>query len=261
MTRRGHDAGLRLFAKETLEDVRARESGGAAVAQLMKQRREKMQPLAQAALSESTKEARTAAVDQLEMQGGAVALPVLRQVLYGDPSREVRRRAALALAWMGDAEVIDRFVVMVQGRSGNDEDAKTAVYALGVLGDVRGAEALLAAFVDGWKPGVIAESMRTLGLAILQPAVNLAEVRPEALERQALRGLFEKFPAEALARELLDRVEASRERPDFIERATVYLRLAAENKDAGKKVAARLTELPAVAGDKALSRLAKKVLG
>lgn len=260
LTRKGHDAGLRLFAKETLEDVRARESGEAAVAELLRQRREKVQPLAQAALSESTKEARAKAVDALADQG-AVAMPALRQVLYGDPSREVRREAAQALARMGDADVIDRFVLLVQGRSGYDDEAKTAVYALGMLGDVRGAEALLAAFADGWKPGVVAEAMRTLGLALLQPAVNLAEVRPEALERQALRGLFEKFPAQELAKELLGRVDAAQGRPDFVERATVYLKLAAENPVAGKQVAARLMALPAASGDKALSKLAKKVLG
>ena len=260
LTRKGHDAGLRLFAKETLEDVRARESGEAAVAELLRQRREKVQPLAQAALSESTKEARAKAVDVLADQG-AVAMPALRQVLYGDPSREVRREAAQALARMGDADVIDRFVLLVQGRSGYDDEAKTAVYALGMLGDVRGAEALLAAFADGWKPGVVAEAMRTLGLALLQPAVNLAEVRPEALERQALRGLFEKFPADDLMLELLTRVDAALGRPDFVERATVYLKLAAENPVAGKQVAARLMALPAASGDKALSKLAKKVLG
>ncbi|RKH36134.1 HEAT repeat domain-containing protein [Corallococcus praedator] len=260
MTRSGHDAGLRLFARETLEDVRAREAGEVAVAELMRVRREKVQPLAQAALSESTKEARAAAVDKLA-DHGAVAMPVLRQVLYGDPSREVRRDAAQALARMGDSEVIDRFVNMVQARSGNDDEAKTAVYALGMLGDVRGAEALLAAFADGWKPGVVAESMRTLGLALLQPALALAEARPEVLERQALRGLFETFPTVPLAKELLARVEASLDHPDLVDRAGVYLKLAAQNPAAGKQVAARLLELPAVSGDKTLVRLAKKVLG
>lgn len=258
-TRKGHDAGLRLFAKETLEDVHARETGEAAVAELLKRRREKAVPLVQAALSETTKEARGVAVGRLAELGSA-ALPALRQVLHADPSREVRREAAEALARMGDAEVIDRFVQMVQGRSHDDVEAKHAVYALGMLGDVRGAEALLVAFADGWKPGVVAEALRTLGLALLQPALNLAETRPEVLERQALRGLFEKFNTDALAKELLARVEASRGHPDLIDRAAVYLKVAAQNTAVGKQVAARLLALPAVADDKALSKLAKKLL-
>jgi hypothetical protein len=157
---------------------------------------------------------------------------------------------------------LERFVASVEARGGDDEEAKTATYALGVLGDVRGAETLLAAFVDGWKPGVVSESLKTFGLAMLAPAVRLAEVRPEAVERQALRNLFEKFPADALAEELLQRVRASREHPEFLARCAVYLKLAAENAHgAGKHVAQVLLGVPEVAADKALSRTAKKLLG
>ncbi|MFP2928007.1 HEAT repeat domain-containing protein, partial [Pyxidicoccus sp. 3LG] len=245
-----------------LEDVRARESGPEAVATLLKVRRERIQPQAQRALTDSTKEGRSHAVDQLEGLGLTVAWPVLRQVFYGDPSREVRRRAAMALAWLGDSEVLDRYVGLVEARAADTEEAKTAVYALGVLGDVRGAETLLAAFADGWKPGVVAESLRTFGLAMLGPAVRLAEIRPEAVERQALRNLFETFPADALAAELLARVEAAREHPEFLARCSVYLKLAAENAHgAGKQVAAALMDIPAVTADKALSRVVKRLLG
>lgn len=262
LTRKGHDAGLRLYACEVLEDVRAREAGPEAVAALLRTRRERIHPHAQRALTESTKDARVGAVDQLEAMGLSVAWPVLRQVLYGDPSREVRRRAAMALAWLGDSEVLDRFVGSVEARAGDDEEAKTATYALGVLGDVRGAETLLAAFVDGWKPGVVAESLRAFGLAMLGPAVRLAEARPEAVERQALRNLFETFPADALAELLLQRVEATREHPEFLARCGVYLKLAAQNAHgAGKPVATALLNLPAVAADKTLARAAKKALG
>lgn len=262
LTRKGHDAGLRLYAREVLEDVRARESGPEAVAALLKTRRERIHPHAQRALTESTKEARRAAVDQLESLGLTAAWPALRQVLYGDPAREVRHRAAMALAWLGDSEVLERFVGSVESRAGDDEEAKTATYALGVLGDVRGAETLLAAFVDGWKPGVVSESLRTFGLAMLYPTVRLAELRPEAVERQALRNLFEKFPADALTEVLLQRVEASRTHPEFLARCGVYLKLAGENAHgAGKSVATALLAIPEVAADKALSRVAKKVLG
>jgi hypothetical protein len=262
LTRKGHDAGLRLFAREVLEDVRAREASPEAMSALLKTRRERIHAYAQRALTEPTKEARRGAVDQLEGVGLTVAWPVLRQVLYGDPAREVRNRAAMALAWLGDAEVLERYVASVEARGGDDEEAKTATYALGVLGDVRGAETLLAAFVDGWKPGVVSESLKTFGLAMLGPAVRLAEVRPEAVERQALRNLFEKFPADALAEELLNRVKTSRAHPEFLARCAVYLKLAAENAHgAGKPVAQVLLGVPEVAADKALSRTAKKLLG
>jgi hypothetical protein len=108
----------------------------------------------------------------------------------------------------------------------------------------------------------VSESLRSFGLAMLHPAVRLAEVRPEAVERQALRNLFEKFPADELTELLLQRVEASREHPEFLERCGVYLKLAGENTHgAGKKVAAALQAIPAVAGDKTLSRAVKKALG
>ncbi|NOK11220.1 HEAT repeat domain-containing protein [Corallococcus exercitus] len=259
LTRGGHDMGLRLFARETLEDVQARETGEKAVAELARRRKDKAVPLMQAALSETTKDARGAAVALLA-DLGTVAMPVLRQVLHSDPSREVRREAAEALARLGDAEVLDRFVDMVQGRGHDDVEAKHAVYALGMLGDVRGAEALLLAFADGWKPGVVAESMRALGLALLRPALNLAETRPEVLERQALRGLFEAFDPPILAKELLARVVRSLPHVDLLTRAAAYLKVAAVNPAVGKAVAARLMEVPAVAGDRALAKAAKKLL-
>ncbi|MBZ4372835.1 HEAT repeat domain-containing protein [Corallococcus sp. AS-1-6] len=259
LTRAGHDMGLRLFARETLEDVQARESGEKAVAELARRRKGKAVPLMQAALSETTKDARAAAVALLA-DLGTVAMPVLRQVLNSDPAREVRREAAEALARMGDADVLGRFVDMVQGRGHDDVEAKHAVYALGMLGDVRGAEALLLAFADGWKPGVVAEAMRTLGLALLRPALDLAEARPELLERQALRGLFEAFDPPILAKELLARVLKASVHVDLLKRAEVYLKVAAVNPAVGKAVAARLMELPAVAGDRALAKAAKKLL-
>ncbi|NTX66080.1 HEAT repeat domain-containing protein [Myxococcus sp. CA051A] len=262
MTRKGHDAGLRLHAREVLNDVQARETGPASIAALAKVRQGRIRPLAQRALSEPTREARLAAVDQLEGLGLTQAWPVLRQVFYGDPSNEVRRRAAMALAWLGDSEVLDKYVHSVEARDTDDEEAKTAVYALGVLGDVRGAETLLAAFVDGWKPGVVSDSLKTFGLAMLEPAVRLAETRPEALERQALRNLFERFPADALSKVLLAHVEAARAHPERLTRFGTYLKLANENiHGAGKVVAAALLDIPDAAGDKTLSRQAKKTLG
>ncbi|RKI75135.1 HEAT repeat domain-containing protein [Corallococcus sp. AB049A] len=259
VTRRGHDMGLRLFAKETLEDVQAREMGEAAVLELARRRKEKAVPLMQAALSETTKDSRGAAVAMLA-DLGTVAMPVLRQVLHGDPAREVRREAAEALARVGDAEVLDRFIVMVQGRGHDDVEAKHAVYALGMLGDVRGAEALLLAFVDGWKPGVVAEAMRSLGLALLQPALDLAEKRPEELERKAFRGVFENFQPTGLARALEARLKASLGQPDLLARAAVYLKVAASSAVVGKHIAQRLMEVPALAEDKALAKAAKKLL-
>jgi hypothetical protein len=259
LARKERDAGLRQFAKETLEDVHARETGEAAVAELQKRRREKVLPLAQAALSEPTKDARGTAVALLADLGSA-AMPALRHVLHGDPSREVRREASEALARMGDAESIERFIALVQARGHDDTEAKHAVYALGTLGDVRGADALLLAFADGWKPGVVSEALGELRQALLQPALDLVESRPELLDRQALKNLFEGFQPLALARALEARIATARERPDLLERAAAYLKVAARDAAVGKHIAARLMELPAVAEDKALARAAKKLL-
>ncbi|WP_426748811.1 HEAT repeat domain-containing protein [Myxococcus faecalis] len=262
LSRRRHDSGLGLYVREVLDDVQAREKGPEAVARLARERQERLRPFAQRALTESTREGRQAAVDQLEGLGLTQAFPVLRQVFYGDASQDVRRRAAMALAWLGDTEVLDRFVHAVEERDTDDEGAKAAVYALGVLGDVRGAEALLCAFVDGWKPNVVSTALKTFGLAMLEPAVRLAETRPEAMERQALRNLFEKFPKAALSQALLARVEVARSHPERLARFGTYLKLAGENTHgAGKVVATALLDIPEAAMDKDLSRTAKKLLG
>ncbi|AGC49165.1 hypothetical protein MYSTI_07893 [Myxococcus stipitatus DSM 14675] len=260
LTRKGHDGGLRLFARETLNDVQAREKGPEAVATLSREREAKLRPFIHQALTEPTRDARMGAVNELETLGLTQAWPALRQVFYGDPAYEVRHRAAMALAWLGDAEMLDRYLHHVQTRS--DTDAKAAIYALGVLGDVRGAQALLMAFVDGWKSTLVAESLRALGLALLEPAVRLAETRPEALEREGLRALFRTWPREALAQVLLAHVEAAREKPERLALFSTYLKLAGENTHgAGKVVAAALLDIPDAAKDKQLLRAAKKLLG
>ncbi|QSQ12175.1 HEAT repeat domain-containing protein [Myxococcus landrumensis] len=260
LTRKGHDAGLRLFARETLNDVQAREKGPEAVAALSREREERIRPFVHQALTEPARDARMGAVNELEALGLTQAWPALRQVFYGDPAYEVRHRAAMALAWLGDSEMLDRYLQRVESRG--DTDAKASIYALGVLGDMRGAQALLRAFVDGWKSTLVAESLRAFGLAMLEPAVHLAETRPEAVEREGLRALFRTWPREALTKVLLAHVEAAREKPERLELFSTYLKLAGENTHgAGKVVAAALLDIPDAAKDKQLVRVAKKLLG
>ncbi|WP_338873013.1 HEAT repeat domain-containing protein [Myxococcus stipitatus] len=260
LTRKGHDAGLRLFARETLNDVQAREKGPEAVAALSREREERLRPFIQQALTEPTRDGRMGAVNELESLGLTQAWPALRQVFYGDPSYEVRHRAAMALAWLGDAEMLDRYLHRVETQS--ETDAKAAIYALGVLGDVRGAQALLAAFVAGWKPGLVAESLRAFGLAMMEPAVRLAETNPDVLGREALRALFRTWPREALTKVLLAHIETARDKSERLALFTTYLKLAADNlHGAGKVVAAALLDIPDAAKDKQLVRAIKKVLG
>jgi HEAT repeat protein len=253
------DGTIRGALAEAIQELRASRRGADAVRQLRALQASRLDPLAKLALAHPSKDERLDAVDQLRRTGSAAARVPLRRVLLADPVRQVRRRAAMALAGLGDSEVLDQFALMIEWRGGSDEDARDAAYALGYLGDVRGVEPLLAAFVDSWKPTVISEALRALGLAVMRPVVALVEAHPQYLERKALISLFGALPAREIARYLCERASEAASHPDVAARCSAYLKLASATPFTAKEVAARVLEIPAAVTDKNVSRFARRL--
>ncbi|MCE9671801.1 HEAT repeat domain-containing protein [Myxococcus stipitatus] len=256
------DAGLRRRAVTLLENLQAERQGPKAVAELARKRGALVAPLAHTALTAVKKDARDGAVEALKDLGLPQVISVLRQVRHADPAPTVRRHATLALAWLGDADLLDAAVRAVEARETDEASAEVAAEVLGLLGDSRGAEVLLWALADGWRATDAEQALRELGLGILEPALRLADERPEVVARKDVRALFDRLPGEPVGAALRARVASSVAHPERMARLEAYLTLATANlHGAAKPVAEALLALPEVAADKKLSRAAKKALG
>jgi len=147
-------------------------------------------------------EVRVGAIEDLMRQGGSrLALPALRAAFAGDPNRAVREAAVLSLAELGDSEIVERLVTLLARRHqpAGDAGAKLAARALGILGDVRGLDELLAAYAETWKPGIVAGALRAFGPAALEPMLELLESRPELASRKPVQAAIQEMPATHLA--------------------------------------------------------------
>ena len=79
--------------------------------------------------------------------------------------------------------------------------------ALGRLGDVRGLRELLAAWREGYKPAVVAEALRAMGPAAVEPLIDLVEAEPALADRKASsRSVLEQLPDQELAAALVARL-------------------------------------------------------
>jgi HEAT repeat protein len=199
------------------------------------------------------------AVNARVQLGHLSASPALRQAFHGDASQEVRREAALALALLGDTEMVDTFVTMLGRRGEADRDAKIAADALGLLGDVRGLRELLAAFSEGYKPAVVGEALRAMGPVAVEPLVSLIESQPRLGERKTARSVLEQLPDRELAEVLVARVRMPRPDAAFDEAALLYLELSRVHPYTWRAVAqAVLDAVTEPDAHKALIKAAKK---
>lgn len=220
------DIGLRGLAEDARDAIETRTLGAAAVQRRRAPTLQKVAEATAALTSASTKDLRALAVNALVQLGHLSAIPALRQAFHGDAAQEVRREAALGLALLGDTEMVDTFVAMLGRRGEADRDAKIAADALGLLGDVRGLRELLAAFAEGYKPGVVGDALRAMGPVAVEPLVALLEAQPRLGERKTARAVLAQLPDEELAGVLVARVRARAEDVGFDEAAMLYLELA-----------------------------------
>jgi HEAT repeat protein len=253
------DIGLRGLAADARDAIETRTLGPAAVQRRRAPTLQKVAEAAAALAAASTKDVRVLAVNALVQLGHLSAIPALRQAFHGDASQEVRREAALALALLGDTEMVDTFVTLLGRRGEADRDAKIAADALGLLGDVRGLRELLAAFAEGYKPAVVGEALKSMGPVAVEPLVSLIEAQPRLGERKTARSVLEQLPDRELAEVLVARVGTPRPEAAFDEAALLYLELARVHPYAWRAVAqAVLDAVTEPDAHKALIKAAKK---
>jgi HEAT repeat protein len=234
---------LRVRDMDAAIAAHARRALSGREAELPAAERERLDATVNTVLNASQKDDRIRALHALGEGGYVEAIPAMRASFFGDISGDVREAAALALAKVGDVESVDAFVRMLRGRAENPSEAKIGAYALGILGDVRGIDELLRAYAEGWQPGILAEAMRQVGAAALEPIVSLLEARPEILERKAALGVVAALPEDDVVALLVQRLNAMCGSPDFCQRAGIYVKLAGGLPGAAKRVAGRVIEL------------------
>ncbi|APR82395.1 Hypothetical protein A7982_07744 [Minicystis rosea] len=256
------DIGMRALAADARDAIESRTLGPQAVQRRRAPTLEKVAEATNVLVSASRKEERAGAITRLVQLGHLSAIPALRQAFLTDAAQDVREEAALAIALLGDTEMVDTFVSMLRRRGEDDRDAKVAAHALGVLGDVRGLRELLAAFSEGYKPGVIAEALRSMGPVALDPLLVLIESHEKLAERQATKSVLEQLPDRDLTAALVTRVRVRAQMSDFAAVAPTYLKLAQVHPDCRRAVGqAVLDAILDPDAHKALVKAARKALG
>ena len=231
--------------------------------------REKFEKARFLLLNGATKDLRKDAVDELVSLGYPEGVPFLRASFQGDVSRDVREQSAYALARLGDTESYDEFAHMLRSRHVDHEIGKVGAYALGHLGDVRGAYELLRAYEDGWLPQITLASIAQVGPAALEPLLRMIETNPAFGDRKGTQAAFAAVPESELVSLMSARFSRLVGAPDYAERAAVLMRIARVHNSAFAKCAAfalqTFPNLPsehASKEEKALYRLcAKKAAG
>lgn len=266
---RDDDPGLRTLATDLLEALLV--ARGALTREAALDRRARLlqasASLVHAMAGAPRADQRELAVAGLARAGARHAIPALRQASVGDASAPVREAAAMALAALGDTEQVDGWVAALarRGDRERDREARVAARALGLLGDVRGLDQLLAAYASGWQPAVVAAALGAFGAAALEPALDLLEARPELGRRKAAAELVHGLPPEDLVAAMTARLRARRGAAELPDLARLYLRLVAGEAQAAARRALAGEVLALIpdggAGAGPLRKLASDALG
>lgn len=196
-----------------------------------------------ALLNAGTADERSRAAERLADAGDVGAIPLLRLSFAGDIAGDVRDAAGRALGRLGDADSVDTFCRALHQRDDDHAAARTAAYALGYLGDVRGIQALLAAYQAAWLPEAVSESIAAIGTAAVPYLIELIEVNPGLLKRTTARAVIEELRNDALLAALLDRAEVIAREPDLVPRATALVEMVKHRADIARAFGARIFEL------------------
>ena len=194
--------------------------------------------LVTAVLTGSLKESRAHAIAQLANHAVVEAVPVIRAALR-DRARDVRRTAAYALATLGDLQSLDLFVSWLE--SDRNDDAKIGANAIGVLGDTRGAGALLGALSRGFSPTIVRESLILLGPWVLGPLLDLTLSQPELAKRASVASIVKSMPRETSFATLAAWIETA-EGAARVTRACLALDTCTSRKDMKADLVAFLQE-------------------
>jgi hypothetical protein len=112
----------------------------------------------------------------------------------------------------------------------------------------------------------VADAIRQIGTASLEPLIGLIEQRPEIADRKAALGVIGALEAKDVTEFLVARLDGLASHPGFVERALLLLKVAAVHPEAAKACAARILALkPGIGGkeaskeEKALASKCKKL--
>jgi hypothetical protein len=206
---------------------------------------------------------RFAAIEELEQAGDDDVVPVLRQTWLTDPAKDVRARAAAALARLGDSDAVESLVAALRDRTAAVKDAKAALEALGVLGDVRAVPEILEALGANWAGPLPGEALLRVGLTGIEPVLALVAARPELAQRASLQAALCHFSSPYVERVVTRRLDAFLDTPGEAAKAAALLKLAAESERLRESLARRIVARVAAPSDKAekaLVRAAHQVL-
>jgi HEAT repeat protein len=252
---------MRVAAREALW-VRAARDGGRVKGSSSSADPDAMAALVADLQGAARRERRAEAAEELAALDDRAVLPALRRAWRGDGAPLVRQAAARALTSLGDASAFDGFVDALVARDADPDLAKTAAYALGALGDVRGIPTLLGALAEGWKPAVTREALAHAGVVVVSSIVADVLEAPDHANRRALVTALIDQPAPAVRVALLAALGSLGDGPEATARATAILRLAASHDGLKQEVATRILAAPRAdsTADRALARAAQKAL-
>ena|GEM_PF-1388433 len=265
------DVALRALAEDALDALDLRRDDKDAVKKRRATRDKRLTDLVKQLLTAPQKEARCKAIKELVELGHRGALPSLRRAYSGDATFPVREEAAYAIARLGDTEMVDAFLNLVKARQEVEirEEVEVAIRSLGKLGDVRGLPELLAAYTEGMYVALVADAIRELGAAALEPLLDRIEMHPAMAGRQAVRNILQNIPAEELGRELVrrftERASGAGVGPEALaDRGTLLLKLADAQEKSRRLVAKAICDRLGASeekSEKTLVKLAERALG
>jgi hypothetical protein len=221
----------------------------------------KLADLRNGLLNASTREDRARCAERLADAGDVGAIPLLRLSFAGDIAGDVRDAAGRALGRLGDADSVETFCFALERRADDHDAAKTAAYALGYLGDVRGVDSLIAAYQAAWLPEVVAEALAAVGSAAIPFVIEAIEKNPDLLKRTTARRVLDAWRPSELLPALLERADAIAEAADFVKRASALLDIVKDQPQLTKDVGGKILQLRpdlATKGGREERALAKK---
>jgi hypothetical protein len=212
------------------------------------------------------KDTRISALTELEhdVHAHEGAIPVVRQMWRSDPSQDVRAKAAVALGWLGDTESVEGLMLVLRNRASAPKEAKGAVAALALLGDVRAVPEILSAVVDNWAGSLAAEALHRIGVPALEPILALVGSHPELAQRKSLQHVVRTISASPQTGRLLAaHVARALAAPGGADKAALLLKLTTEcdalRESVARQILAHVTA-PSSKADKALVRAAQQAL-
>ena len=199
-------------------------------------------------LSAGNREDRIAALQEIGHRGMLSLLPRVRLLADSDPSVKVRYAAWSTMALLLDVDAVPMLVGHIQQRDRDEDAAREATYALAHLGDARGIAPLLDAFSASFKPGIIAEGLQSMGIAVIPPLLARIDAEPHLAERKVAQNLVTSI-GDDRAFELLSQRLAPLAAEEFAEPARRSLKLTTGEVDLKLRLALWMEERIASFGE------------